>query len=72
MSRYKGPMNQPTPTTAGHPQLTNFLRAAGVLALLSFVLPWVASGAASGARGIDLMGGIGTDKGAPSIPLILA
>src|SRR6185503_1824594 len=68
-------MNQPIAEAPveGRGLLSHLAQAFGLLALLSFLLPWLsAAGPFSGPNGLDVMTGAGSASGAPSIPLILA
>jgi PAT family beta-lactamase induction signal transducer AmpG len=68
-------MNQPTAEApvAGRGPLSYIARAFGLLALLSFLLPWLsAAGPFAGPNGLQTMSGAASPAGAPSIPLILA
>lgn len=68
-------MNQPTAQAPveGRGQLSYLAHAFGLLALLSFLLPWLsADGPFTGPTGLQVMIGAANPLGAPSIPLILA
>ncbi len=73
-SRYKGAMDETVmqAPTAGRTSLSYVGWGLGLLALLSYLLPWTMAGGVSPVSGVDLVTGAASTSGAPRIPVLLS